>query len=115
MFYVALIVVLSVVIFLFTFDLVLVEGRSMLPTFKDGDLRLAVTIRSPKKHKFQIGKIYVFKSPYDDERWVIKRLININRSGELYFVGDNPSESYDSRDYGFVSPDRVRARVLTRR
>lgn len=113
MVYVVCLILLVVLLFIVFFDLVLIEGRSMFPTFKDGDLRIARILYFPKLHKFKVGGVYVFKSPYDDDRWVIKRLQKISSSGELFFVGDNPPESYDSRDYGYVSPTRVRAQVIT--
>lgn len=36
-------------------------------------------------------------------------------SNELFFLGDNPSESYDSRNYGFVPYKYVLGKVTDQR
>lgn len=92
------------------FPLIEVCGNSMYPTFHDGDIILGSRLnKSPKKNE-----VYVFNPP-TGEKYVIKRLTHINRdTGKLFFEGDNPDFSYDSRMYGYVSKDKIVARyVLT--
>ena len=60
------------------------------------------------------GKIFVF-SPNSEEKdyYAIKRLA-ISSSKGLFFVGDNSGNSYDSRDYGYIPPKRVKCIVIKR-
>ena len=68
-----------------------VEGNSMLPTLKDGDLVLARTLLFRKQLK--PSSIIVF---FDTERsmTMIKRLVEVDIENDLYYVrGDNRNES----------------------
>ena len=88
-----------------------VSGRSMLPTLSEGDE--LTSIRS-YLCKIYVGDIVVAK-PYEAEnRLVIKRVAKIN--GDYYYLlGDNPNESYDSRNYGWVSKKEIVAKVVIRK
>ena len=63
----------------------------------------------------------MYRPPYDsdEERFVIKRLscIEKDQSGrtKYYFLGDNSSDSYDSRYYGYVDSSRVVARIVAKK
>ena len=85
-----------------------IVGNSMYPTLLDGE----------KKHsrrffnKFdtpKIGRIYVYRDPTG--KLVIKRLKMI-KDDLCYFVGDNPSMSYDSRYYGFINRKHIVALLM---
>ena len=88
-----------------------VSGRSMFPTLTEGEK--LTSVRS-YLCKLNVGDIVVAK-PYEcDNRLVIKRIANID--GDHYFLlGDNPDESYDSRNYGWVSKKEIVAKVVTRK
>ena len=88
-----------------------VSGRSMFPTLTEGEK--LTSVRS-YLCKLNVGDIVVAK-PYEcDNRLVIKRVANIE--GDYYFLlGDNPDESYDSRNYGWVSKKEIVAKVVTRK
>lgn len=88
-----------------------VSGRSMFPTLTEGEK--LTSVRS-YLCKLNVGDIVVAK-PYEcDNRLVIKRITNIE--GDYYFLlGDNPDESYDSRNYGWVSKKEIVAKVVTRK
>lgn len=97
-----------VMVFLYLFPVVKICGDSMHPTLKNGEYYLGRRVF--RKSKCKVGRIYVFKPPYEEdrgERFVIKRLYGIDypKGGtpKCYFLGDNTEESYDSRHYGFVS------------
>ena len=77
----------------------------MFPTLHDGDTILLET----GKFGFNVGSVYGFKR---GEKYVIKRLLRISQD-RLYFVGDNPKESIDSRNYGEVSKNCVIGKVIT--
>ena len=88
-----------------------VSGRSMFPTLTEGEK--LTSVRS-YLCKLNVGDIVVAK-PYEcDNRLVIKRIANTE--GDYYFLlGDNPDESYDSRNYGWVSKKEIVAKVVTRK
>lgn len=103
----------------YLFPLAYVSGNSMLPTYHEGQVLLCRRVL--KKHKFRPkdGSVYVFKAPYDSEkkRLVIKRVhFTVSRdSHSKYYcqlLGDNPKESYDSRQYGLVDASLVVAKVI---
>lgn len=97
-----------VIAFLFyAFPFIEVCGDSMYPTFKDGDIVLGCRLYSLERKS-----IYVFHPPVG-EKYVVKRLTQVSHTtNKLFFEGDNPEYSYDSRMYGYVSRDDVVARCL---
>lgn len=107
-------VVLVVIMFTLTklFPLVEVCGDSMNPTYVDGDYVL--TKRVFFRKKVRVGDVLIFKCPRDYDRLNIKRVDDITYVGGVhyYFLGDNSSDSYDSRNYGFVSKNRVYSKVI---
>lgn len=104
-------------IFLLLFPIIKVVDSSMLPTYKDGQIVLGCRVFS--KRRCKVGKVYIIHlmdeedgSPY----YIIKRLHKIHKSvngSVMYdFRGDNPSVSYDSRQYGLFRSSQVEARLL---
>lgn len=98
----------------YTFPIVCVRGRSMLPTFQDGSI--LITTRLFNIYKLKEGQVYVYNRLDEDNKkyLVVKRL---TKKHELlptlvYFEGDNPTESYDSRQYGYVNAEDIKAKVL---
>lgn len=97
------------VIYIFLFRPFQVSGESMFPTFKNGEYILTnlITLRfdDPKK-----GDVIVFKSPTDEEKDFIKRVIGVPgdsvylKEGFVYVNGDKIDESAylgsDVRTYG---------------
>lgn len=115
---IVLIIIIGVSLF-YAFPLAKVNGRSMLPTYKDGDVLL--TTRLFNRNKLKIGQVYVYKRVNEDdgqEHLVVKRLTDVisypllGLENQCYFEGDNPEESYDSRQYGFINAEQIIARVI---
>ena len=105
--------VLLVYFFINRFFLILnVVGNSMKPTLFDGDILVAIRVFSVRTLKE--GNIIVAKPTDCDDRLVIKRISAMMklRYSYVYVLGDNPEESYDSRDYGWLSEKRIVAKVL---
>jgi signal peptidase I len=118
--------------------LVRIEGPSMAPTLVDGD---RVLVRRIKSGQPASGRLVLLAPPAvpgtgrpsDPGRlWFVKRLLAVAGEavpeelaalpalgglgtvppGHLLVVGDNPAESYDSRQEGFVPRSRLRGVVV---
>ena len=104
----------------------LVSGRSMAPTFQNGDYliidEITYDFQKPRKND-----VIVFRFPRNPAYFFIKRIAGLpNETVEIndqkitlgdkeYFVlGDNSGESSDSRVWGPVPEKNIIGRVLTR-
>ncbi|MDR2700982.1 MAG: signal peptidase I [Spirochaetaceae bacterium] len=112
----------AMVIKLFLFDLMIIQGRSMLPTLKPGSLlvvnKAAYGFRLPGLGLYlvrwampQPGDVVVFYTPLGEK--AVKRCSYVSNEGggEFFALGDNDLESFDSRSYGLISMDHVLGRV----
>lgn len=89
----------------YIFELLIVSGLSMLPTYKGGELVLI------KKSflKLESGDIVVVKPK--GYPLAIKRIVAIK--GDLVFVqGDNTQNSIDSRTYGWLNLKNIEGKVI---
>lgn len=111
---VAVILFLVIVIgIMYFFPLAKIDGMSMFPTYKNKEIVL--TTRFFNRDKLKIGEIYVYaREDGVEEVLVVKRLTRlIDIPGlECFFEGDNPTESYDSRHYGFIDKEKIVAKVI---
>jgi signal peptidase I len=129
---IAMALLLAVLLKAFVVDLVVVEGRSMLPTLRPGQvvvvLRAAYGLRLPPDLGGWLilwslpkpGDLVVAENP-DTGVAVVKR-VDWEGSGPggggmktalVYVLGDNPGESLDSRSYGALPVEKIAGRVLT--
>lgn len=103
-----------------------VEGDSMLRAFKPGD-RLIVESWTYRRHEPGIGDVVVVRQPGSKERKDLKRIIagpgshvtvrgdDVTLANDQWFVvGDNLSQSTDSRELGPVSKADIIGRVWFR-
>ena len=88
-----------------------VSGRSMLPSYREGDW-LALRTRAPGAATPRPGQVVVARIPGDIE--AIKRIRLVDSEGRAWLQGDNPGESTDSRVFGPVSSENIVGRVLFR-
>lgn len=86
-----------------------VSGPSMWPLLQSGDEVLVAPNRS-----LQVGDIVVARHPFRTDVHLIKRLDSWDERGHLRLLGDNPSESSDSRTLGAVAPALVVGCVTSR-
>jgi len=83
---------------------VVIRGNSMSPALKNGD---EVTFDNYKEQSIKIGDILVVNHPYSVDKKIVKRVSKI-KGDSLYFLeGDNPSESSDSKTFGFISTENI--------
>jgi signal peptidase I len=105
---------------LFLFDFIIAEGNSMLPAIKPGTLllinRAAFGLRLPGAEQYLIrwtlpqpGNIVIFTNSRGET--ALKRCA-ASGAGGVYVLGDNTLESYDSRSYGYIAPDRILGKVV---
>lgn len=79
----------------------------MLPTFSDTDSVIVSSLPFLFSRPC-IGDIVVFKHL---KKIYVKRIGEVK--GEKYFlVGDNQSDSWDSRKFGFVDKDQIKGKVI---
>ena len=94
----------------YLFPLIEVVGKSMFPTYKNGEIILATRIYL--KSKLKVGDVIVFKSPTDG-KIVIKRISEIRGKHTWFFCeGDNTNYSYDSRHYGFIFHNTIICKIV---
>ncbi|MCL1927664.1 MAG: S26 family signal peptidase [Treponema sp.] len=118
---VILALVLALVIKLLFIDLMITQGRSMLPTLKPGSLlvvnKAAFGFRVPGLGFYLFhwsnprpGDILVFYTPLGER--AVKRCQSVNEDGAFFVRGDNDLESFDSRSYGLVPLDHILGKVV---
>ena len=116
--------VAAIIIKLFLFDFITVEGSSMEPAIHSGSVlvinRLQYGLRFPGQPEYLVrwaaprqGDVVVFYSPMGDI--AVKRCSSIAGQGEFMAQGDNALQSCDSRSYGPVSPGATIGKVLGRK
>lgn len=86
------------------------EGKSMSPTLKDGE----VVLVDREFERIEVGDIVLAKHPVERETEVVKRVSNISERGHYFLLGDNPNDSQDSRDYGAVTREYIKGKVVAR-
>ncbi|HVI69586.1 MAG TPA: S26 family signal peptidase [Magnetospirillaceae bacterium] len=80
-----------------------VEGLSMVPSYTHGSLVVGWRFGKPK-----VGDVVIVKHHRLE---LIKRVDQL-KNGHLYLLGDNPDESTDSRQFGWLPLSSVMAVVM---
>ena len=94
-----------------------IRGDSMAPTLRPDDLALAVATGP-----LRVGDVVVLEHPARPGLELVKRITagpgdlgsdaRVLGPGEWWVEGDDPMRSTDSRHFGSVRTDRIRARVV---
>jgi nickel-type superoxide dismutase maturation protease len=82
----------------------------MSPTLKNGEAVLVE--KSPEI--IEVGDIVLAKHPVEQVSEVIKRVQTINERGHYFLVGDNLDDSNDSRNFGAVTREYIKGKVIAR-
>lgn len=80
-----------------------VKGGSMLPALKEGQIILGINCI-----KYNPGDIVMLSHRGIEKVKRVKKIVE----GMVYLIGDNPSSSLDSRDFGYVDRSCIYARVI---
>jgi nickel-type superoxide dismutase maturation protease len=95
---------------------VAIEGGSMAPTLAPGDFALAVPLRHP-----EVGDVVVVEHPHRPGYEMVKRIAaapgqrvseRTLEPGEWWVEGDFADASTDSRTFGPVSREALKAKVV---
>ncbi len=81
-----------------------IKGHSMHPNLVESQIILASRLVRPK-----VGKVVVI---YHDGLEKIKRITAIKNDGRFYVLGDNPLQSKDSREFGYLNKSNYLATVI---
>ena len=89
-----------------------VNGNSMWPTLRDGDI---VRFEIIDLNLIKPNLIVLFKHPFKKDFNLIKRISAIE-DGEVFLVGDNPdpNASEDSHNFGLVSLSQILAKFVNK-
>jgi nickel-type superoxide dismutase maturation protease len=81
----------------------------MAPRLPSGALVVARLI--DQMTPLRVGQVVVARRPDRSGLEIIKRIQAIESSGAIFLLGDNPSSSTDSRQFGPVPREQIVARV----
>lgn len=90
-----------------------IVGRSMLPHLKPGE-EVLVDPTAYRHAPPRPGDIVVVRHPYQTNTRLIKRVREVSANGDCLLLGDNPTESTDSRAWGQVATTQILGRVTSR-
>ncbi|CAN5292695.1 nickel-type superoxide dismutase maturation protease [soil metagenome] len=90
-------------------EIFLIEGDSMFPALKNGDLILI----NPYDD-LEIGDIVLARHPFKQSVKIIKRIAEILPEEKYILLGDNLPESTDSRSFGAIQAKDILGKAVCR-
>lgn len=89
----------------YCYEIMVVRGTSMLPTYNGGELVLI------RKFNLRLKKDDIIVVKPTENSLAIKRVFEVKDS-YIYVLGDNLSNSLDSRSYGWLKIEQVEGKVV---
>lgn len=86
-----------------------VTGESLSPDYREGDYVVVTTIPF-FLNRIQVGDVIVFRQP--SYGTLIKKVAQVERAGEQFFVVGAHPDSVDSRHFGSVPRHALIGRVI---
>ncbi|WP_071517958.1 nickel-type superoxide dismutase maturation protease [Geitlerinema sp. PCC 9228] len=90
-----------------------VSGYSMTPLLQPGE-EILVDPQAYRHHSPKLGDIVVARHPERHDLQLVKWIGAVRRDGQCFLIGNNLTESTDSRTFGWVSSDCLLGRVTSR-
>lgn len=90
-----------------------ITGNSMLPLLKPGE-EVLIDPNIYQKQLPKVGEIVVAQHPTQKDLQLIKRVASIRDNGSCLLLGDNPTASTDSRQFGEVPLCLIQGQVTCR-
>ena len=84
-----------------------VIGKSMEPTYREGDVVLTVLPR-----RLRINDVVVCRDPRDERRMILKRITRQKNDSSYDVRGDNERASTDSRVFGSLVKKNILGKVV---
>lgn len=122
--------IVAILLKVFIVDIIHIKGNSMNPALNDGDIvvlnKTAYWFKKPSPGDIvafkKDGKILI-KRVYDNIDFLKLYDYNVvetdstlsaerNTEGEIFVLGDNPSESVDSRQFGSVKSKEILGKII---
>lgn len=85
----------------------------MLPTLQAGETVL-VNPRAYRHHPPHPDDIVMALHPQEPSQKIFKRVQFVNEYGRIYLIGDNKTDSNDSRHFGPLPPENILGQVTSR-
>ena len=84
---------------------VILQGDSMWPTFRNGDVLEFIPLGGTPS----AGSIVLAQHPFKSDVLMVKRVQSVTDNGRLFLVGDqpDPTASEDSHNFGAVNAAHV--------
>ena len=82
----------------------------MNPLLQNGDAVLV----DKSAEIIEVGDIVLARHPVEQVSEIIKRVQKINERGHYFLVGDNLDDSNDSRNFGAVTREYIKGKVIAR-
>ena len=88
-----------------------IQGDSMWPTYRDGDV--VSFVPCDQTYVARVNDVVLVRHPMKDNVLMVKRVSVVQNDGRLFLTGDNPdpTASEDSHNFGPVLPAMVQAFV----